>query len=109
MGAGAIAGFVELTQRTVADGERMPFAGPGPFVSNVGRRQFRGNHLLGLETFDRAVDDALRTEILGTVDLELELGDSPIGYHGLGQEILGAEAEIADGAVTENFLPKAMI
>ena len=73
----------------------MPLAGPDPFVGDVRRRKFCRDHLLRIETFHRAVNDALGAEILGTIDAELEFGEGLVVDHVLGQEILRAEAEIA--------------
>src|SRR5689334_23297262 len=73
----------------------MPLTGPDPFVGDVSRRKLCRDHLLRIETFQYAVNDPLGAEILRTVDAELELGESRILDHILGQEILRSEPEIA--------------
>src|SRR5215831_15658379 len=97
---GAFAVFVEIAQRAVADREGMPLAGPDACFGDVRRRQFRGDRLFRVEALDHAIDDSLRAEILGTVDAELEFGESLTVDHVLGQEILRPESEIA--AVARN-------
>src|SRR6516225_4279280 len=84
-----------MAQRTLAYGERMPFTGSNPFVGDVSWRKFCRDHLLRVETLQYAVNDPLGAEILGTVDAELELCESPVFHHVLGQEILRPEADIA--------------
>ena len=71
----------------------MPFAGPDAFLGNVRRRQFRGDHLVWIEAFDRAIDDPLGAEIFGTIDAERKFGESTVVDHVLGQEVFRAEAE----------------
>src|SRR6185437_15986473 len=84
---------VEMAQRTIAHGVRMPLAGPDALLGNVRRRQFRGNHLVWIEAFDRAVDDPLGAEIFGTIDAERKLSEGTVVDHVPGQEIFRAEAE----------------
>src|SRR5215472_8025856 len=76
----------------------MPLTGPDPFVSDVSWRKFCRDHLLGIETFQYAVDDSLGAEILGTVDAELKFCESRVLDHVLGQEILRPKSEIAPAA-----------
>src|SRR5262245_3337592 len=95
MAARPFAILVELTQRTVADGKRMPLAGPDPLVGDVSGRELCANHLLRIEAFDDAVHDSLRAEIFRAVDAEIEFGARLAVDHVLGQEIFWAEAEIA--------------
>src|SRR5215831_291484 len=94
MAAGAFAVLVETTQRGIADSEGMPLAGPNPFVCDVRRRELCGYYLLRIKTFDCAIDNPFRTEILGTVDAEGKLGEIAVFHHVLGQEVLRPKSEI---------------
>src|SRR5689334_6326075 len=92
----AFAVAAEIAQRAVAHGVGMPLSRPDAFLGDMGRRQFRGDDLLGFGAGDLAIDDPLGAEIFRALDPERKFSKATaVGDHLFWQEVFGAEAEIS--------------
>src|SRR5262249_56161197 len=91
---------IEVAQLPFPHRERVPRTGADAVKRDV-RRQLCGHLALRRPAVERAVEDALRTEILHAVDAELELLDPEALAQLLREEVLRAEAERAAVALDQ--------